>query len=254
MDGVEAGAGQDLGDRGGEVAVGDLARRDVDRDVERALVGALLVPLEDLAAGALLDPAAQRLDQAALLGDRDEVGRVELPALGVLPADQRLEAGDLAAGEGDDRLVVEAQLVAFDALAQLALDLEPAQRPGPHLGVEELAAGAAPFLGPVHRRVGVADQHVGVGRLAGRGAGDGDAEAGGDEVLGAADREGLGRRRSRPGRRSPPPRPRRRAGRPGSRTRRRRSGRRCRPGAGARAAAAPPLAAARRRRGGRGCR
>ena len=117
---------------------------------------------------------------------------VELPALGVLPADQRLEPGDLAAGEGDDRLVVEGQLLALDPLAQLALDLEPAQRAGAHLGVEELAAGAALFLGPVHRRVGVADQHVGVGRLAGRGPGDGDPEAGGDEVLDAVDHVGLG--------------------------------------------------------------
>ena len=110
----------------------------------------------------------------------------------MLPADQRLEAGDLAAGEGDDRLVVEGELLALDRLAQLLLDLEPEQGAGPHLGVEELAAGPALFLGPVHRRVGVADQHVGVGRLAGRGPGDGDPDAGGDEVLGAADRVGLG--------------------------------------------------------------
>ena len=125
--------------------------------------GRCSVPLEDLPAGALLDPAADRLDQAAVLGDRDELGRVEQAALGVLPADQRLEAADLAGAEVDDRLVVERQLVAVERVAQLAFDLEPAHRTGPHLGVEEHAAGAAAFLGPVHRRVGVADQQLGAG-------------------------------------------------------------------------------------------
>ena len=168
MDRVEAGAGDDLGDGRRQVAVGDLAGGEVDGDVEGARVGALLVPLEDLAAGALLDPAADRLDQAAVLGDRDELGRVEQAALGVLPAHQRLEAADLAGAKVDHRLVVERQLVALERVPQLALDLEPAHRAGPHLGVEEHAAGAAALLGPVHRRVGVADQQLGVGPALGR--------------------------------------------------------------------------------------
>ena len=83
VDRVEAGAGEDLGDRGGQVAVRDLAGGEVDGDVEGAGVGAQLVPLEHLAAGALLDPAPDRLDQAAVLGDRDELAGVEQAALGV---------------------------------------------------------------------------------------------------------------------------------------------------------------------------
>ena len=110
----------------------------------------------------------------------------------MLPADQRLEARDLAGAEADHRLVVEGELVAVERVAQLAFDLEPAHRAGPHLGVEEDAAGAAAFLGPVHRRVGVADQQLGAGRLLVVRAGDGDADRGGDEVLDAVDREGLG--------------------------------------------------------------
>ena len=93
VDRVEAGAGDHLGDVGGEVAVGDLAGGEVDGDVERAGVGAQLVPFEDLAGGAVLDPAADRLDQATVLGDRDEVTRIEQAAAAVAPADQRLEAG-----------------------------------------------------------------------------------------------------------------------------------------------------------------
>ena len=94
--------------------------------------------------------------------------------------------------QGDQRLVVKLELVALERLAQLALDLQPAQGAGPHLGVEELAAGAAAFLGPVHRGVGVADQQVGVDRLAGRRARHGDADAGADEVVDPAHRVGLG--------------------------------------------------------------
>ena len=92
---------------GGKVAVGDLAGGEVDGDVEGAGVGPLLVPVDRLAAGALLDPAPDRLDQAAVLGDRDEVAGFEQAALRVLPADQRLEAGDLAGAQADHRLVVE---------------------------------------------------------------------------------------------------------------------------------------------------
>ncbi len=210
--------------------------------------------LEDLAAGALLDPAADRLDQAAVLGDRDELGRVEQAALGVLPADQRLEAGDLAGAQVDHRLVVEGELLAVERVPQLPFDLQPAHRAGPHLGVEEDAAGAAALLGPVHRRVGVADQQLGVGAALVGGAGDGDADAGGDEMLDALHREGLGEGQRRPGRRSRSPPLRRRGGRSGSRTRRRRSGRRRRRAAGGRAGAARRRAAGRRRHGGRGCR
>ena len=71
---------------------------------------------------------------------------------------------------------MERQLVAVERVAQLAFDLEPAHRAGPHLGVEEDAAVAAAFLGPVHRRVGVADQQLGVGAALAVGAGDGDAD------------------------------------------------------------------------------
>ena len=91
--------------------------------------GAQLVPPRGSGGRPLLHPAPDRLDQAAVLGDRDEVGRVEQAALGVLPAHQRLEPMISPVREGDHRLVVEVELVAFERVAQLALDLEPAQRP-----------------------------------------------------------------------------------------------------------------------------
>ena len=54
------------------------------------------------------DPRADRDDQAGLLGDRDEDGRDDEPALGVLPAHQRLGADDAAVAHLDLRLVEHA--------------------------------------------------------------------------------------------------------------------------------------------------
>src|SRR5689334_25231109 len=124
MDRVQAGGGEDVAYRVGQLAVGDLSRREVDRDVEGPLVRAQLVPLEHLAAGAFERPAADRLDQAAVLGDRDEVAGVEQAALRVAPAHQRLETGDLDAAQREQGLVVQLELVAVESLAQLTLDLE----------------------------------------------------------------------------------------------------------------------------------
>ena len=55
-----------------------------------------------------------------LLGQRDELVGRHQPALRVLPADQRLDAGDPPVGEPDLRLVVQHELVVVDGAAQLA--------------------------------------------------------------------------------------------------------------------------------------
>jgi hypothetical protein len=68
-------------------------------------------PGEELGAGGAQDPLAELDDQAVLLGDRDEVGRADEPAVRVLPADQGLDVPDGAAGQVDDRLVDQAELV-----------------------------------------------------------------------------------------------------------------------------------------------
>src|SRR5436189_36934 len=80
---------------------------------ERSIVGAQPGPGQRVAAGVLLHPAPDRLDQAAVLGDLDEIAGVEQAALGMAPAHQRLEADDLAAADRDHRLVVELQLFAL---------------------------------------------------------------------------------------------------------------------------------------------
>ena len=59
---------------------------------------------DGFAAGLLEHPAADVEDEAGLLGDGDELGGRDVAARRVMPADQRLERGDLALRHGDDGL------------------------------------------------------------------------------------------------------------------------------------------------------
>ena len=83
------------------------ARQRPHDDLEQALADQLdggevdrhldvLRPGRRVGAGAVDHPFADRDDQAELLGERDEIARRDQPAHRMLPADQRLEAGDLA--------------------------------------------------------------------------------------------------------------------------------------------------------------
>ena len=126
-------------------------------------------------------------DEPGLLGERDEVLREQVAELRMLPAHQRLDAGHGAGAEGDDRLVVEHQLALLERAAQGALELEAMAHIGRHLRGVGLEAALAGALGGVHGGVGVAE-HL-AHALARRGGGD--ADAGGDEHLVAAQHEGL---------------------------------------------------------------
>src|SRR6185437_13078824 len=64
------------------------------------------------------------------LGDRDELGRADLPPLLVGPARERLEARDLARFEIDQRLVKQLELVLVERPAKLGFDRETAARLG----------------------------------------------------------------------------------------------------------------------------
>ena len=133
-----------------------------------------------VAAGRGEHPVAERADQAGVLGDRDELDRVEEPAVGVLPAHERLDGGDGAALQLDDRLVDDAQLALLDPAPQLVLGPQPREHALAEHVVEQLVAAAAALLRAVHGGVGVAQE---VGRVGVGGLGDRDPDAGGDEVL-----------------------------------------------------------------------
>ena len=79
-----------------------------------------------------------------------------MPRSGMLPAQQRFEAAQLAGREIDDGLVVRHELVAFDRQPQVGVELEPAEDDRPHRRVEHLCARLAEGLGAVHRRIRVA--------------------------------------------------------------------------------------------------
>jgi hypothetical protein len=171
----QAGLGQRPAHGLQEVLGGQLARRDVDGDLD-----VIAPPAHRLRAGLADDPFADRLDQPQTLGHRDELVRRDRPQERMAPAQQRLDTGDLPAAQPDLRLVVEAQLAVGQRLAQAALQRQPAQRDRAQRVVEGLAARLAVLLGTVHRGVGVLHQLVGVVAVAG--ACDGQADRRGDEA------------------------------------------------------------------------
>ena len=108
----------------------------------------------------------------------------------MLPADECLKAREAGlAVEGDLGLIVNAQLGALDGLTQGLLELETLGRAVPRALVEELKACSAPFLGPVHGGVGVADDRVGSHRGVGH---DGDPDADCHRHLALAEHQRLG--------------------------------------------------------------
>ena len=95
-----------------------------------------------------------------LLGQADERERRHQTALGVLPADERLEPDDPVGPEVDDRLVVGAQLVALEGAPEVALEIEALERLGAHRRVEQREVPGRIALGPDHRDLGLAQQLV----------------------------------------------------------------------------------------------
>ena len=154
--GIQAGHLERALDLGGDAALGELASGDVDADSQRRPARVLALPRADLPAGLGEHPAADRPDQAGLLRNGDEeIGR-EQPAARMLPARERLEPDHGAGLQIDDRLVVRDDLVAFQRVAQLGLDPQRGDGPLVHVTGEDLVAGAAACLGPIHRGVRVA--------------------------------------------------------------------------------------------------
>ena len=116
-------------------------------------------------------------DQPGLLGERDELGRLDGAARGMRPAHQAFEARHLLRLEADDRLIEEIQLVPLEGLAQVDLELPAHLDVGVHLGLEERVAVPAVCLGAVEGKVGVLHELVGIGAVARR---HGHADGGGD--------------------------------------------------------------------------
>src|SRR6185295_19044689 len=87
-----------------------------------------LVPRGDLAQRGVEDVLGELAHDAGLLGERDERAGAEQAALGMHPADERLDVVDAAAVEVELRLEVEDDLLGADRVAQLADELQALAR------------------------------------------------------------------------------------------------------------------------------
>lgn len=157
--GSDEGAG--TGDVGGEAGIGQLAGGHVDAHRDLREAGPAAAPGAHLLGGCLQHPVAHLDHQAALLGHLDEALGSQQAERGVLPPQQRLEAGEPPGAQLDLRLVEEAQLVAADGVQQRRLDVEALVGPVPKRLVEHRDGAAAPDLGQRAGGVGLAQQHGG---------------------------------------------------------------------------------------------
>ena len=137
----------------------ELHRRDVDREAD------IVRPGRGLDAGRGQHPLAELVDQAGLLGDRDEFGRRDHAALRMAPAQQRLAAGDPVVLQVEAGLIINLEAAVDDGLAQVHLQDAAGADLGVHVGLEEAMGAAAGGLGGVHRQIGIFQDLVEVGTI-----------------------------------------------------------------------------------------
>ncbi len=174
---------QATGDLAGQGVVAQAQGRAVDRDAQVGETRGGQVG--KVPAGTLEYPGIQLLDEAIGLGDaKKEVGRQQAEA-GMIPANQGFGLVQVAAGDVEDRLVVELQTALLDqCLTQFGLQLQ-LQRDLLAQGLVEKAVGVAPVtLGQIERQVRALEQLFATATVAGIEA---DADAGGHHQRAAAD-------------------------------------------------------------------
>ncbi|MDP9397604.1 MAG: hypothetical protein M3P96_07150 [Actinomycetota bacterium] len=158
---IETALGEGRGDVVGDLSRHDLPGGEVDVDPQRA---ARVGPGAGLPARFGQDPAPHGHDEPGLLGQADEVVGADESPLRVLPAQQRLDAGDLPRTQLEDRLVVQDELLFGEGALQVGAQVPAGELGGVVARGEHLDPVLAVRLGPVHRDVG-GPQQVG-GRLA----------------------------------------------------------------------------------------
>src|SRR5579884_3144155 len=99
-----------------QLAVLKAASGDVHRNVN---VDTHLVPALLLARRFADRPLGDEVDQAGVLGQRNELVRLQEPARGMSPAGERLGAAHRAGAKVDLGLVVEGQLADLDAAPKI---------------------------------------------------------------------------------------------------------------------------------------
>ncbi len=104
-------------------------------------------------------------DRAMLFGHGQELVGQQQSVCRVMPAQQRLVAGDGARADVDDRLIVQLDLAVFDGLRHFGQELQlHGARVGDAAG-EEPHIAASDRFDLVHRRIGAADERLRVVRI-----------------------------------------------------------------------------------------
>src|SRR5437667_11225148 len=73
----------------------------------------------------------------------------------MLPSQQGLKAGNFSGSECNNRLIEIAKFSPFEGATQIRLQLQSSHHTGSHICIENLIAGLAQRLGPIHCRVGI---------------------------------------------------------------------------------------------------
>ena len=171
--GITQGAGHQLG----KARLQQLPRRYVHRHGQRRV---LLRPGGGQLARLLQHPAADFHDQAGFFCHRNKLGRRGGHAVGVGPAQQRLEAGQAAVFHPVFGLQHQVQLLARQGAAQAVFQQQALAHLGGHAFGKEAVVVAALRFGFVHGHVGIFQQQLGVFAVI---RADGNTDAGGNHQL-----------------------------------------------------------------------
>ena len=117
-------------------------------------------PFRRVDAGLVEDPRAEMANEPRLFRDAYEAAGQQEASLGVVPADERLEAHQLGRLGVVQRLVVKHELLALNGLAQLDLQGVGLLHLLVHRRLEGSADAAALRLRPIERQIGIADEFV----------------------------------------------------------------------------------------------
>ena len=139
-----------VGDLIGEPRIAQAPRRQVHGNRDRRYA----VHTGPLGQRLVEQDQRQRFYQTGLLGELDELPRLQAPLARMIPSRERLDRPDRAGLEADDRLIVERELAVRDAVSQLGHQRQPPVRVAIAIGrIPGMAQAAA--LGDIHRDVGL---------------------------------------------------------------------------------------------------
>ncbi len=169
-----------------QIEIVELTGGEINGDANRSQTARL--PGHRLLARLAQGPHAHWHNESGVLKQRDKLPRRDQSCLRVIPANQRLSAGDAAAAQFDLRLVVQDKLLALERVAQLRLKRQALERLGVHIGRVKLVAITTLALGAREGDIGIGGDARHVLAIV---RAETDPGAGGEKDFLAIEREGL---------------------------------------------------------------